>query len=124
MWGGGLMLILLFGLCVCFSVVGSVLLLLLLRRRRRLDETSVLSRVVGAAARALHPQHVERHRAMSLAVVTDYFDGGTLVLGGHRRVGDLLVDQVPVVLHVPGGVHAQRAAVRSCSDHVIEAGLV
>lgn len=90
----------------------------------RMYEPAVLSRVVGAAARALHPQHVERHRAVSLTVVTDYFDGGALVVGGHRGLIDLLVYQVPVVLHVPSGVHAQRAAVRSCSDHFIKAGLV
>lgn len=64
---GRLRLILLLWLCVCLRLILSILLCWLLPL---LDESSVLCGVVGAAVTALHPQHVERGRAMSLAVVT------------------------------------------------------
>lgn len=58
-----------------------VLLLLLLWRFLwfwwlwRLDQPAILRGVVGPAAAALQAQHVEGHRAMSLAVVTNDLDG-------------------------------------------------
>lgn len=175
MWCGWLRLILLLWLCICFCLILSVLLWqLLLLLLRLLDESSILCCVVGATAAALHPQHVERHCAVGLAVVTynlewgktkvqklnvtsltpfvlnctnwvewnrkigqvmskkwasnstllshvhfivllrSYFDGGTLVFSGHRWLGNLFVYLIPVVLHVPGRVHTQRAAI--CSE--------
>ena len=71
MWHELLRLILLLGFCVCVCLCLSLsLLLCLLWWLRLLDESSLLCRVVGATAAALHAQHMERHRAVSLAVVT------------------------------------------------------
>lgn len=64
---GRLSLILLLWLRVRFGLILIVRLWLLWNL---LDESSVLRRVVRAAATALHPQDVERHRAVGLTVIT------------------------------------------------------
>lgn len=52
---------------LCFCLILSVLLCQLL-----LHQASVLCSIVGATAAALHPQHVERHSAVCLAVIAHY----------------------------------------------------
>lgn len=66
---------------VLLMLCGRLLLIVLLRLRvllglRQLDETSVLRCVVGATAGALHSQHMERHRAVGLAVITHNLESG------------------------------------------------
>lgn len=48
-----------------------------------------------------------------VALLWSYFDCGALVFCGHRRLCDLFVYLIPVVLHVPHRVHTQRAAICS-----------
>lgn len=72
MWRGWAGLILLLWFCDGSCLIPSILL----QGRRRLGESSVLRGVVRAAAAALHAQHMERHRAVSLAVVTDNLQWG------------------------------------------------
>lgn len=50
---------------LCFCFILSILL-------RLLHEASVLCSIVGATAAALHPQYVERHCAVCLAVIAHY----------------------------------------------------
>lgn len=64
-----------FGQACTLNVVWELLLIVLLWLHvllglLQLDESSVLRCVVRAAAGALHSQHMEGHRTVSLAVVT------------------------------------------------------
>lgn len=70
-----------------------------------LNETAVLGRVVGAAVPTFHPQNVERCRAVGLAVITYYPNSCVSVLNGHWWLGNLLVNLLPVVLHLQSRVH-------------------
>lgn len=87
-------------------------------------QSPVLGGVVGPAVAAFHAQHMEGHRAVSLAVIADDLDSGILVLAGHGRLRDLFVHILPAALHVPGRAHAEGAAVRSRFKHVFKTSFV
>lgn len=87
-------------------------------------QSPVLGGVVGSTVVAFHAQHMEGHRAVSLAVIADDLDSGVLVLAGHGRLRDLFIHVFPAALHVPGRAHAEGAAIRSRFKHVFETSFV
>lgn len=67
---------------------------------------------------------MEGNGTVVLAVVTQDLHCSVLVLWGHGGLGNLLIPLLPVLLHIPHGVHAQGTAVRSSFAHFLKAGFV